>query len=527
VTIMFKKQNSGFTLVEFMIVIALGAVAMTGYMQTLQQEANQLMAKKLGVQELAVYNGAVQKYLSANAGVNPASITGTFTGVNWLKDGAVCASGTGAEGYVPCGFLSSTGGSTTVGNMDFTTTVSFNAAATATSPRGLEARTVLSDFETNIAGRTAGGTLGLAALVASTTFNTSDFSGGSDAGMIMYCPDITPMPAAMLTYCGAERDTIVSYAFTNSETDIWLRTDHGNKMNSAIEFRGDSGTSVPASAADLDSIDSRNNRHIRNVARIYNINDSDNAGGVIENLIIGALNGDSASTIANNVSNSGVIIDANMEVLGDLYVDGDIDTDGTISADGDISTDSNVVAAGNVTGDQFIDDDDASRYLDPNGTSQLSIVDVSEIRAVDPAAGLGIRGDTINFDDQNSSPGVTPQLTGTVNASNLMIEKNGGTYSLEELLPNQTLHSTYIVRYGDLIPGSNINPDCGGPGNVRVFVQGIVDEIVTQSGVGGQIRRVTYDGTNYGYFPENANYTNPSNQYAENAVASLMFYCAR
>lgn len=501
---MTKKTNSGFTLVEFMLVVALGSVWSLNMAQSYQQDAMQSMAKKLGKTEIAAYTSAVQAYLTDNAS-DPSSVDGeVHTGVDWLKDSGSCSTGTGSRGYLPCNFLSSTGGSTTYGGMDFTTTITLNATSTATSPEGLEARTVLSKFATEDPAKTSGYVLGMAALVASTS-SSSNFNNGAAPAVTFYCPDLTPMPATISAYCGAERDRLVSYAFTNGENDIWIRSDHGNTVKSAIEYRDNP---APASEAELDFIDSRNNRHLRNVSRIYNLNDAgDNTAATYENLIIGAKNGDAASGMAD-ISSDGVIIDADMHVLGELIADG------------------NIRSKQNVIGKQFVDEDDNAFLLDPDATSSLDQVDLNQLSSL--GTNLNIRANEVNFDDKNETA-ADAILSGNVDVSNLQIRKNGSLYSLEELLPNLTFQSSHMITqpWGQSVNGAPIATECGGYSRVRVFVQPVVDEIVTKDGIGGQIRRVFRSGSYYYYRPENARYSSATNRWARNAQALLVFYCLR
>jgi prepilin-type N-terminal cleavage/methylation domain-containing protein len=534
---MNASKNKGFTLIELMIVLALAAVAFTGYVQSMQQEANQLMAKKLGATEVFVYNNAVQKFLTDNSGQLPASVVGTNVGLDWLKSTACGGSASAASSYLPCRFLQSTGGKTTVGQMTFTTVISHTPVPTATAPKGFQARTVLSNFVGNAAGQTASSTLGLAAMVASTTFLGSDFGGGNSPGAVIYCPDLNPMPPGLAPYCLSERDQIVSYAFNNGANDIWLRVDHGNVAKSVIEYN-ETPDADPSIEARIDEIDARNNRHLRNVSRIYNLNDAGlNAG--TENLIIGKRTGDAAVAAGlATFGTNGVIIDADMKVLGELYVTSKItsednieSTGGSVKAANDVEAGQDLVAGKNalvngwISAQYFEDLNDSNFVLDPNSVSTLNQIDLNEIESI--GNDIGITANTVEFKNKSGVGGSELNLEGTVDVSNLMVMKNGTAYQLEKLLPNFTLVQTNLVQHGGLVaPGYAIS-QCGSVGRVRVLVQPLVDEVITKNGVGGQSRYVVYTGGNFQYRAENLIYTVPSNRWAGNARAILAFYCLR
>lgn len=532
------RDNNGFTLIELMIVMALAAVAFTGYVQIQQQEANQLMAKKLGSTEIFVYNNAVQKFLTAHSGQDPATVIGVRSGVDWLKSTA--CGGSADDSYLPCSFLANTGGRTTLGAMEFTTEIIHNTSPTATAPKGFQARTVLSPFQGNSLGQTSSSTLGLAAMVASSTFLGSDFGGGNSPGTVIYCPDINPMPPGMAPYCGAERDQIVSFAFNNGSNDIWLRTDHGNVQRSAIEYNS-TPNSDPSTLSDLNDIDARNQRHLRNVARIYNLNDAGtNAGS--QNLIIGKRMGNAAVAAgAGTIASDGVIIDADMYILGELIVrdaitasaditseNGDIKAlAGNVEAGGDIIGGNNAIINGWIEAKEFRDLDDSTFVLDPAGISTLNDIRLDEIES--RGDNLGITANNIEFKNKTASGGPEANLTGTVDVSNLQVKKNGKAYSLESLIPNLTLIQTKLITspMTQSVPGAYINGQCGGRSNVRVFVQPLVDEVVTKNGIGGQSRYVLYSSGSYHYRAENLLYSNASNRWARNSRAILQFYCVR
>ena len=327
-------MSAGFTLIELMLVMSVAAVMTTIKMQDNKLEMDQLQARKLGAVELFTYNAGVQKHLSAISGTVPApgDYPKVYTGVDWLKNDQ-CSDPMlpPTPDYVPCKFLEGTGGKTSLGAMSFVTTIDYDTSA------GYAARTVLSEMAGTAANENNAGILGMAALVASGTFTTSN-SGASGNASIIYCPDIAVMPPAMGALCGSERDQLVMMASTNGAEDNWLRVDHGNVTHHAIEMSSTPGA-IPATDASLANVHS-SMRQLVNVARIYNV------GGGNDNLYLGKRKGleaeygatGSTTTLADNA----VIIDADQEILGLLKVQGDIEATGSVTASGDVNSGGNV-----------------------------------------------------------------------------------------------------------------------------------------------------------------------------------------
>lgn len=509
---MNNYKNKGFTLIELMLVLVIISVLYVAYAQTLVEEANQLSARKLGTQELYVYNNAVQKYLSANASVDPVTITGTNNGVNWLKSTA-CPSGLGTanDSYLDCNFLSGTGGLTTVGQMSFTTEITYNAAPVGVEPKGLNARTVLSRMATLAPGETGAGTLGLASMVASAAFLAPDPGANNDPGTVIYCPNLTPFPAPLAPYCGAERDQVVMFGHNDRTNDTWLRVDHGNVMRDVLEAKSPGSTTMdPSSDTDIDNIDSRNRRHLRNFSRIYNLGPTgDNAGN--ENLILGKRLG---NAIAPTLADSGVIIDADMEIFGNLIVDGDITASG------------NAVVSGTVQSTQFLDLDDATNtfLLDPDQISTLNEVVSNNIEAIN--TDLALTTDNLNITKKGAPGDVI--VNGAIDVSNLQVRKNGTLYNLDDLLPNLTLIGSVKLRHNQTVAASAIETQCGGTANTKVYIQPLVDEVVVHENVGAQVRyidRLT-GPIRYRYRAMNPYRTTGSKE-ATNAEAIIAFYCER
>ena len=342
---MIKKQ-SGFTLLELMLVIGLISAMSIVQFQEKTLEIEQMQSRQLGM-DLFQYNAAVQQYLAHISGsTNPSLYTGVKTGINWLKD-ATCG-GSNTTAYLPCNFLQVSGDTTSVGHLTFNTTITYS------STNGFIARTVMSQFTPN--GKSRGDLSGLAALVASGAYAVRNQPSPpmQQAGSVLYCPDITMSPA-LSSLCLTQKDQIIMFARNLSIEDQWLRVDHGNVMQNSLEFK--TGNITPSSLADLALIDSIP-RQIRNVARIYNLeNAGSNTGS--DNLYIGKKYGEMAKTMSTLINDS-VIIDADQEILGKLVARTTIEakeavtvTDGNLYAK-DSPNGNNSSLAGNVIADHDI-----------------------------------------------------------------------------------------------------------------------------------------------------------------------------
>lgn len=336
---MKKQSQKGFTLLELLLVIGISTSMAIVTFQDKMLETEQAQARRLGM-ELFQYNSAVQNYLAHQSGSpNPSSLAGTKTGINWLKSTTCTGAdkGTADKEWLSCGFLSGRGEKTSFGSLDFKTTISYNPTS------GLSARTVMSKLSLGLSGATQdrADLSGLAALVASGAYSVSDQNGAATAqdGSIVYCPDLPVTSPSIAAMCGTDKGVITMMSRNLSAADRWLRVDHGNVMQNALEFR--TGDATPASAADMSAIDSTN-RQIRNVARIYNLGNG-NSNGESDNLILGKKSLKSSTKILPTLTQDSVIIDADQEVLGKLIVAS------SITARDDITSEKNIIAKGNLS----------------------------------------------------------------------------------------------------------------------------------------------------------------------------------
>ncbi|PTH79989.1 polymer-forming cytoskeletal protein [Aeromonas veronii] len=405
------KKNSGFTLLELLLVIGLSTAIAVVAFQDKMLETEQSQARQLGM-ELFQYNSAVQNYLAHESGnKNPASLNGVkHSGVNWLKSSSSCSGGQAVKEWLACRFLQAQGGKTTFGRLSFNTTLSFS------SSEGLSATTVVSPLEFNKNGvmERRGDLSGLAALVASGAYSVKDkpMAANSQDSSIVYCPETASKSPSMAAICNGRDGSIVMFSRNLSESDRWLRVDHGNVMQNTLEFR--TGSTTPESLSEIQKIDSVA-RQIRNVARIYNLGDG-NTNGENDNLYLGKRKGEFAKTSATLKSDA-VIVDADQEILGKLIVQSDVIARGNITSEkdilakGNITSEKDVLAKGNITAEKdilaignitskgglkvdkdalisgntttskIIDANDGNYYVDMNGSSKLNVLVANQIES--------------------------------------------------------------------------------------------------------------------------------------------------
>lgn len=306
--VMTMKINSskGFSLIELMLVLVIIAGLAILDLQRKTVESYQVNARNLGVEIFRISNG-VQNWISHNAG-NTETLSnnggiGVKTGFNWLKSSS--CGGSSEKSFLPCDFLSGTSGLTTFGKLSATTTV------TDAGNGVLEAVTVFDELL--FQGSSDYSLSGIAALVASGAWSVgqSDPSLFTSDATIKFCITAQAMPA-----CAGRVGRIVVVSTTQSLNDRWLRVDHGNNMQNAIEFdKSVTGTDTWGYGFSL--------RQIKNVARIYNEGngaDVDGDGLPDDALFLGKRGAPLPSTVLD----VGVVVDADQATLGKLDAFGDI-----------------------------------------------------------------------------------------------------------------------------------------------------------------------------------------------------------
>lgn len=480
---MKNRNQAGFTLLEILMVIAIMSILAFIDMQDKTLRAEQEKARQLGM-DLFRYNAGVREYLSVHAGSNNASsFIGTKTGVNWLKS-PTCG-GVADKDYVPCNFMSDTGGLTNYGRMSFTTTITSNAVG-----EKMTAETVMSEF--TISGRPRADLAGLAALVARGSSSNSETPLlHTTDGAAVYCA--TTNSDKRFNLCTSNVGRIVMRASTDVSQDSWLRTDGSNKMLNAITF----------DAGDSPSNTAFSNREIRNVARIFNGFTGTRAGD------------DGSLTIGNDGlsqgTNFGVIIDADQEVLGalevrsyvraDRFIDDD-DVNYYLDPNGDSVlnrvTINDLVVNNDVVAKRFVDKDNPTYFLDPAGISRLNSTRIKSIIGEDGASSnqLSFQANQYNFKAANgtlaqSSP---VKLNGYTDVDDLNVKTRSGRYvPLSSMLPDYVQMESFAVSDGSTVG----KPACEAGGVARIIVTPINmeshDKYHFRFRAGGGTSPYTYD----------------------------------
>lgn len=448
------KQQAGFTLLEIIMVMGIMAILAIIDIQDRTLRAEQERARQLGM-EMYRYNTAVREYVSVHGGSNnAASFLGTKTGVNWLKSPS--CGGTADKDYLPCNFLTPTGGLTTYGKMSFTTTISSTAVG-----EKMSGVTVMSQLL--LAGKPRADLAGLAAVVARGASSNSETPLlHTTDGVGVYCA--TASSDKQYNLCASNVGRIILRASTDVSQDSWLRTDGSNKMLNALTF--DAGDSASSTAF--------GNREIRNVTRIFNGFTGSTAGD------------DGSLTLGNEglarTTDFGVIVDADQEVLGalevrsyvraDRYVDDDdpnyyVDPNGNSVLNN--VTMNNLVVNNDVVARRFVDKDDPNYFLDPNGASRINTVTLNSITGTESGNQLSLLANQYNFKAQNGSISAANPVTmnGFANVDNLRVKTRTGSFvALSSLLPDMVQMGSYAVGPNQAIP----YPSCSPGGSAKVII---------------------------------------------------------
>lgn len=471
------QKNKGFTLLELLLVIGITTSMAIVSFQDKMLETEQYQARKLGM-ELFQYNSAVQNYLAHQSGnPNPKSLEKTHIGVKWLK--STSCGGESDKEWLSCNFLGYTNGKTSFGRLSFSTTIVYE------NNNVLTARTVMSKLNVGTAGKNQerADLSGLAAMVASGAYAVSEDGRAASAqdSTIVYCPD-TSIPTASTAACQGEKGVIVMIGRNQSSSDRWLRVDHGNVMQNALEFR--TGDSTPSTQSELSAIDGFN-RQIRNVARIYNLGDS-NSNSSSDNLYLGKKYGNAAKSMAT-LANNAVIVDADQEILGRLVVSSSIQAKGNISTEKDISAKGNISSDGKITANQDIESKkniyangnlisagDANIGNTLNVTKDAAINGAATINGIVTAKSKMAVGDDATFNGNIfGKKSIFVEQNGTFNgvvSTQRLVDTNNNAYYVD---PSDTsrlngLNANYLKSYGDISADGSIyaNGNMSANGNV-------------------------------------------------------------
>jgi prepilin-type N-terminal cleavage/methylation domain-containing protein len=257
------KRQSGYTLIEMMLVVSLMAIMTVLSFESKQHELEISKAKIVGG-NLLQYNNAVRSWISTNAGA-PNSIK---YGSLWLKH--TSCGGESSVQYLPCAFDNATvSDPISFGTLSLTSVITttgtppnqITSVTTTTSPFLYPATQVRSDLS------------GVAAIVAA-------------SGMTGY--DTPVVMSTGSSYRSSPFSGIITMTSSNNpSTDAWLRTDGSNTMNNNITFN----STRPAIT-----------REIRNISRLQAF--------ATETLYLGALG---AGLLGNSV-----VVDSKLDVLEDI-----------------------------------------------------------------------------------------------------------------------------------------------------------------------------------------------------------------
>jgi len=339
-----KKHQSGFTLIEMILVVGLMSLMAILSFYEKQNDLEQARARIVGGM-LFRYNNAVRDALAQN--IPTASVT--YTGSAWLKSSACGGLLAPGKEFLPCDFpLATIANPIPFGNVTLTTDV----AVSGTAPdRRFTATTTTSAFKLAERGvmKVRSDLAGLAILSAASAVGT---------GMQSVAGGASPIAAATDSRFNSDPISgVMTFVSSNTPSnDVWLRTDGSNTMKKSLVLDG-------AAPAD---------RQIIGASAVQNL-----AG---QALFLGAGSGMTA------MSNAGVVVDSNAEILGDFRIRGSITVDGnttlsgqlslagSLNAGGSVTANGNVIANGSMYAQNFIDSNDNGYYLDPNGASHLNVL---------------------------------------------------------------------------------------------------------------------------------------------------------
>ena len=332
------KRQGGVTIIELILVIGLMSVITLLSFYDRQLDLEQAKARQVGG-ILFQYNNAVRSALAQGAVTSNIRLNGT----DWLKNNSCGGDhAVGAE-FLSCDFPAATvDDPIKFGRLSLSTAISVTGTApnrkviatTITSPFSLIDRVGAPKVRADLAG--------LASISAASALG----SGYKSAGVDGFSPYTAVTDSSYKSDPLSARITVV--ASNNANNDVWLRTDGGNKMRSAIVFEG------------VDPED----------RKIFGASGIENFTGQV--LKIGSGSGLLAT------SNSGVVIDSGAEILGDFRVRKSLHVETMLSVNGDIDATGTITAEGNITSNKavaakiFYDADDNAFFLDPSQESILN-----------------------------------------------------------------------------------------------------------------------------------------------------------
>lgn len=326
------KSQSGFSLLEVTFVLGLMAFGYTLFIQSQSVQTEELKARQIGA-KLHEYQTATRRFATINAG-NPDFIdtASAEIGSHWLKNQNECAvpagqdAATGDVGLISCDFddLLISGWPNSVfvtsierGNENTPLQLTTIVDATSLTAGGQEIG-FLDDSVLALSAITASGGSFASALTIDGQATTSvEPYMSSSSSKIIYCQmglDDALLDPACTIGGDVRKGIFVLQTEAYPSNDIWIRGDGGNTMNNTFTFNEETPDEF---------------REIANVNRLYNI-----TGEFLKLGNSGVFDDDNPDWTP--VLGSGVVIDTDAKIVGNIVVDGDIETKGEIYAQGDV-----------------------------------------------------------------------------------------------------------------------------------------------------------------------------------------------
>lgn len=158
---------------------------------------------------------------------------------------------------------------------------------------------------------------------------------------------------------------------------------------------------------------------------------------------------------------------SNLYVQGNTQIDGDLITLDEAWFEKNIYVKENAYIIGDVSADRFVDKDDSSFYVDPDGDSFFQNIEVKNKIVNKTVNGLNIDSDSVNFRDSDGDDTMPVAMNGLINGDEFRVRDRDGNYR-----PLHTFFSRYVmieavsVAHGEGI----IKPACLDGGTPKVFI---------------------------------------------------------
>ena len=452
-----RIKQQGVTLVELILVLALVSVATMISFYEKQTDLEQARARQVGG-ILFQYNNAVRARIAKGDIATDLNSVGSL----WLKNSSCGGPLAVGMEFLPCEFpAADITDPITFGRLTLATAVK----VTGTPPRRkVKATTTTTAFILYAQGKpTVRADLsGLATLSAAAALMSGYQIGSSGNSPFTATTDSSyssdPLTAKM---------TMI--ASNTADTDVWLRTDGGNKMHATLNF---------------DSIDP-SNRMIFGASRVQNI-----AGQVLH---LGSGSG------LFPVTSSSVVIDSDSEILGSFRIRNSLSVDGNATVNGDVRSNANITAsreisatgninsggaisaAGDVTaggvliGQIFYDSNDKGFYVDPHGTSNLNDLYSNYIESngrIKSAEFIEIAG--VATDGLACTPNglIGRDANGAILSCQSGIWKSSGAVNIGA--PVVISATGFVAYYSQCFTSpKNALISASGPGDIRLIVNGV------------------------------------------------------